>query len=72
LNLIAIRMLEYGLAALRKHNRYPTQICLYVGEKPARMRTELRAPHLEYSYRLVDVRDLEGERLLKSHRDLKL
>jgi ribosomal protein L21E len=32
---MAIRMLEYGLAALRKHRRYPTQVCLYVGEKPA-------------------------------------
>ena len=65
---MAIRMLEYGLAALRKHHCYPTQVCLYVGEKPARMKTELRGPHLEYSYRLVDVRDLDGERLLKSGR----
>ena len=65
---MAIRMLEYGLAALRKYHRYPTQVCLYVGEKPARMKTELRGPHLEYSYRLVDVRDLDGERLLKSGR----
>jgi hypothetical protein len=32
------------------------------------MKTELRGPHLEYSYRLVDVRDLDGERLLKSGR----
>jgi hypothetical protein len=35
---MAIRMLEYGLAALRKHHRYPTQVCLCVGEKPARMK----------------------------------
>ena len=63
---MAIRMLEYGLAALRKHHRYPTQVCLYVGEKPARMKAKLRGPHLEYSFRLVDVRDLDGERLLKS------
>ena len=63
---MAIRMLEYGLAALRKHHSFPTQICLYVGEKPARMRKELHHPHLEYSYRLVDVRDLDGKRLLKS------
>ena len=65
---MAIRMLEYGLAALRKHHCYPTQVCLYVGEKPARMKRELRGPNLEYSYRLVDVRDLDGERLLKSGR----
>jgi len=65
-NMMAIRMLEYGLAALRKHHRYPTQVCLYVGEKPARMKTELRGPNLKYSFRLVDVRDLDGERLLRS------
>ena len=65
---MAIRMLEYGLAVLRKHHRYPTQVCIYVGEPPARMRTELRGPRLEYSYRLVDVRELDGERLLKSGR----
>jgi hypothetical protein len=63
-----IRMLEYGLAALRKYHSFPTQVCLYVGEKRARMKTELRGPHLEYSYRLVDVRELDGERLLKSGR----
>jgi hypothetical protein len=57
---MVIRMLEYGLAALRKYHSFPTQVCLYVGEKPARMKTELRGPHLEYSYRLVDVRDLDG------------
>ena len=65
---MAIRMLEYGLAALRKYHSFPTQVCLYVGEKPARMKTELRGPHLEYSYRLVDVRELDGERLLKNYR----
>jgi hypothetical protein len=32
------------------------------------MKTELRGPHLEYSYRLVDVRELDGERLLKNYR----
>jgi hypothetical protein len=30
------------------------------------MKTELRSPNLKYSFRLVDVRDLDGERLLKS------
>ena len=65
---MAIRMLEYGLAALRKHHSFPTQVCLYVGETPLRMKTELHHPHLEYSYRLVDIRDLDGKRLLKSGR----
>jgi hypothetical protein len=46
--------------------RYPIQVLLYVGDGPARMETVLRGPNLEYSYRLVDVRDLDGERLLNS------
>jgi hypothetical protein len=59
-------MLEYGLAALRVFGRYPMQVLLYVGDEPARMETALRGSNLEYSYRLVDVRDLDGERLLNS------
>jgi putative acetyltransferase len=43
-------------------------VVLYAGDGPARMETALRGPNLEYSYRLVDVRDLNGERLLNSDR----
>ena len=43
----AIRMLEYGLAALRKHHGYPTQVCLYVGEKGNLLLCRLQATEAE-------------------------
>ncbi|HLI82740.1 MAG TPA: DUF4351 domain-containing protein [Bryobacteraceae bacterium] len=63
---MALRMLEYCLGVLRIFERYPVQVVLYVGDAPANMKTRLHGPALDYSYRLVDVRDLDGERLLKS------
>jgi hypothetical protein len=62
------RMLEYYLDVHRELHRYPTQVLLYVGDKAPGMETRLHGPNLDYSYRLVDVRDLDGERLLKSER----
>jgi predicted transposase YdaD len=63
-----IRMLNYYIHVRKKFGRYPQQVVLYVGDEPPRMETELRGPALDYSYRLIDVRDLDGERLLKSER----
>ena len=35
-------------------------------KQPVRMETTLRGAMLSYAYRLVDVRDLDGDRLLES------
>lgn len=61
-----LRMAEYGLRVLRQFGRFPQQLVVYVGEPPMRMGTELRGPRMQYSYRLVDIRELDGERLLAS------
>lgn len=63
---MAVRMLEYCLDVLRMFDRYPMQVLLYVGDTPATMETMLHGPRLDYSYRLVDVRDLDAQRLLNS------
>ena len=39
---------------------------LYVGEAPLRMHSELRGPNQWFQYRTVDIRDLDGDRLLES------
>ena len=39
---------------------------MYVGEPPRRMENELRGPEVWFRYRLVDIRTLDGERLLES------
>jgi hypothetical protein len=63
-----LRMLQYCFDVLRLFGRYPAQIVLYVGDAPLNMETGLHGPRLDYSYRLVDIRDLDGERLLHSER----
>src|SRR5260370_33914790 len=39
----------------------------YVGEAPLRMESELRGPRMWFQYRAVDIRDLDGDRLLESN-----
>ena len=63
---MALRMAEYYLRVYRLFSRFPQQILVYVGDAPMRMEAELRGPALSYSYRIVDIRDLNGERLLES------
>jgi hypothetical protein len=47
-----LRMAEYCLRVRRNFRKFPQQILVY--------------PKLSYSYRIVDIRDLDGERLLAS------
>jgi predicted transposase YdaD len=65
---MALRMLQYYVDVLRTSGRHPTQVLLYVGDAPPNMKTTIQVPRLDYSYRLVDIRDLDGARLLKSER----
>jgi hypothetical protein len=60
------RMLEYCLGVRRLVGRFPRQILLYVGEAPMRMENKLHGPDLSFSYGLVDIRTLDGDRLLES------
>jgi predicted transposase YdaD len=65
---MALRMLQYFVDVLRTLGRYPLQLLVYVGDAPANMETMLHGSRLDYSYRLVDIRELDGERLLQSER----
>src|ERR1022692_4572454 len=60
------RMIEYCLGVQRLFGQFPRQILLYVGEAPMRMESQLRGPDLSFEYRLIDIRELDGERLLES------
>ena len=66
--MMALRMAEYCLRVFRLFGRFPQQVLLYVGEAEMRMEAELHGPALDYSYRLVDIRELDGEQLLGSSR----
>jgi hypothetical protein len=61
-----LRMIEYCLGVQRLFGQFPRQILLYVGEAPMRMEDKLRGPDLSFSYRLIDIRSLDGDRLLES------
>lgn len=65
-----LRMAEYCLPVLRLFGRFPHQVLVYVGEAQSSMEAELNAPALKYSYRIVDIRELNGERLLAGLRKL--
>lgn len=63
---MSLRMAEYCLRVFRLFGKFPHQVLVYVGDAPLHMAAELRGPALDYSYRIVDVRDFNGERLLDS------
>jgi len=65
-NAIPFRMIEYGLDVQRLFGQFPRQILLYVGEAPLSMQSALRGPGLSFEFSLVDVRTLDGDRLLES------
>ncbi|MGA2134717.1 MAG: hypothetical protein ABSH50_20725 [Bryobacteraceae bacterium] len=61
-----LRMAEYCLAVYRQHQKFPRQVLVYVGETPLRMASELSGPSLSFRYEAVDIRTLDGDRLLES------
>jgi hypothetical protein len=61
-----LRMAEYCLGVFRLFGRFPRQVLLYVGEAPLRMATQLHGGGLSFEYQAVDIRDLDGDRLLES------
>ncbi len=61
-----LRMAEYCLGVLRLFGKFPRQVVLYVGEAPLRMDSELRGLDMWFRYRAIDIRELDGDRLLES------
>jgi hypothetical protein len=61
-----LRMAEYCLGVYRLFGRFPQQFVLYVGESKLRMKSKLHGPGVSFEYRLIDIRTLDGARLLES------
>jgi hypothetical protein len=61
-----LRMAEYCLGVFRLFGQFPLQVLLYVGEAPLRMESELHGVNVSFRYRTIDIRDLDGDRLLES------
>ncbi len=63
---MALRMYDYGGRIFDQHGIYPWQLVLYVGEAPMSMPNRIAGPKLDYSFDVLDLRDLDGEPLLES------
>jgi len=63
-NLVHIE--EYCLGVFRLCRRFPSQVLVYVAEAPMRMPAELRGANVWFQYRLIDIRELNGDDLLES------
>lgn len=62
---VTLKALLRGSASVIR-GRFPRQVLLYLGEPPLRMQSELCGPGMSFRYDLVDIRSLDGERLLES------
>lgn len=60
------RMYLYSGLIFNQHKVMPHQILLYVGNAPARMETIIRSGDNVFSYKLIDIRDIECSRLIDS------
>ena len=58
-----LRMAEYCLSVYRRFGIFAHQILLFVGDEPLRMKSELIGPDRSFRYGVVDIRDLDGDRL---------
>lgn len=63
---MALRMAEYALAVYRQFRQFPQQIVLYVGRAPLAMPELLAGHSLAFRFRVVDIRDMDGDALLAS------
>jgi predicted transposase YdaD len=63
---MAARMLEYAVAIHRKFDRFPTQLVLYVGSAPVRMKGRIAGGGVTFACAIKDIRTLDGDALLAS------
>lgn len=63
---MALRQAEYYLNLHRRFGEHVRQIVLYIGQPPLRMPAQLVTPSMSFHYELVDVRQFDGEALLRS------
>ncbi len=61
-----LRMAEYALGIYRIFGVFARQIVLYAGEPDLRMPATLEGLRFSFSYQIIDLRNLDGEALLRS------
>jgi predicted transposase YdaD len=65
-NSLPLRMAEYALRVYRKYGQFPEQYVLYVGNAKLRMASQLQGANFQCRYTIIDIREIDEERLLRS------
>src|SRR5216684_8380374 len=65
-NLFELRMAGYYVEIYQACGRHPRQALVYVGRAKLRMRGHFKSPSMRFRFRVVDLRELNGERFLES------
>lgn len=60
------RELEYGLLILKRYNKMPIQVVLYLGKEKPNFVTSINYPNLQFHYQLIDIKEVNTEQLLNS------
>jgi len=60
------RMLLYLGLIFNQYKILPVQIVLYVGNEPMNMENQLEGEGVKYSYKLIDIREIDCRQLLES------
>lgn len=63
---IGRRALDYYVGCLRLYNEEVDPVVLYVGKEPLRMKPVFKTKKLTFEFRILDIRDFDGEPLLNS------
>ena len=61
-----LRMLEYHFLIYQQHGREAKQLLLYVGDETAEFENTVNLNSLQYSYEVVDIKDIDCMYLLES------
>ncbi|MBF0592564.1 MAG: Rpn family recombination-promoting nuclease/putative transposase [Nitrospirae bacterium] len=65
-NAMLKRMYLYSAFIYNQYDRLPIQFVLYVGNKPLNMETNMEFGLIKYAYKLIDMRNVDGNQLIDS------
>src|SRR5260221_13606653 len=65
-NLFELRMAGYYVEIYQACGKHPRQALVYVGRAKLRMHGHFKSPSMRFRFRVVDLRELNGERFLES------
>ncbi|MBF0538741.1 MAG: hypothetical protein HQL03_10875 [Nitrospirae bacterium] len=66
-NTMLKRMFLYAGFIYNQYNRLPIQVVLYIGNKPLNMETSMECGLIKYAYKLIDMRNVDGNQLIDSN-----